>query len=81
MVKDWEQFLKTIKKLESYLVEFKEDSTMKTKNYPSDCKIRGDERQPIIVITYDECTFLSNDDIYKTWTWIVNIFLQSKGYK
>lgn len=80
VIKDWKQFLKTIKELESYLVEFEEDGTIKVKNYPSDCIIKGDECQLIIIITYNECTFLLNDGIYKTWTWISNIFLQPKGY-
>ena len=41
VVEDREQFLKTMKELELFLVEFKEDGTMKAKNYPSDCKVGG----------------------------------------
>ena len=65
VVEDRERFLKTMKELEPYLVEFEEDGTMKAKNYPSDCKGGGDEHRPIILITHDECTFSSNDGIRK----------------
>ncbi len=39
VLKDREQFLKTMKELELYLIEFGEDGTMKAKNYPSNCKV------------------------------------------
>lgn len=65
IVENWEQFLKIMKKLEPYLVKFKEDSIIKAKNYLSDCKIVGNKRWPIIVITYDEYMFLSNNSISK----------------
>ena len=68
MIEDQERFLKIMKELELYLIEFEEDSTMKTKNYLSNCKVGGDKRQPIIVITYDKCTFSSNHGIHKAWT-------------
>lgn len=62
-----------------YLVDFEQDSIMKVKNYLLNCKVRNDKRQPIIVITYNEYMFLSNNDIYKVRTWIVKIFLWSKN--
>ena len=80
VVEDRERFLKTMKELEPYRVEFEEDSTMKVKNYPLNCKVRGNERRPIIVITYDESTFSSNDGIRKTWTRIGNTFLRPKSH-
>ena len=64
-----------MKELEPYLVDFEEDDTMKAKSYHSDCEVIGEERRPIIVITYDECMFSSKDDICKVWTWIGNTFL------
>ena len=79
VVEDHERFLKTMKELEPYLVEFEEDGTMKAKSYPSDCEVGGENRRPIIVITHDECTFLSNDGICKAWTRIGNTFLRPKG--
>lgn len=57
--------MKTIKELELYLVEFEEDDIIKAKNYPSDCKVRSDKRQPIIVITHNKCTFSLNNSIRK----------------
>ncbi len=54
-----------MKEFEPYLVKFEKDITMKAKTYPSDCKLKGEQRRPIIVIPYDEYTFLSNDDIRK----------------
>ncbi len=41
---------------------------MKDKNNSLDCKVEDEERQPIIVIPYDECTFSLNDGIRKAWT-------------
>lgn len=79
VIEDREQFLKTKKELEPYLVEFEEDGTMKAKNYPLDCEVGGEERRPIIVITHDECTFSSNDGIRKAWTRIGDTFLRPKG--
>ncbi len=43
MIEDCEQILKTIKELEPYLVQFEEDGIMKTKNYLSDGKVRGEK--------------------------------------
>lgn len=50
------------------MVEFEEDSIIKPKMYPSDCVIRGDKRQPIIVITHNECLFSANNRIQRAWT-------------
>lgn len=40
---------------------------------------RENERQPIIVITHDECTFFANDGIQRVWTQKKDTFLQLKG--
>ena len=37
VVEDRQKFLRIMKGLEPYLVEFEEDGSMKTKNYPDDC--------------------------------------------
>ena len=52
---------------------------MKAKNYLLDCKVGGEERRLIIVITHDECTFSSNDGLCKTWTWIDDTYLRYKS--
>lgn len=72
------EFLKTMKELEPYLVEFEMDGTMKAKNYPLNCEVGGDNCQPIIIITHNEYKFSSNDSIRKAWTWVGDIFLQPK---
>lgn len=81
MIEDREQFLKTIKELKLYLVEFEEDGTIKAKNYLLYCKVSSENCQLIIEIIYDKCTFLSSNGICKAWTWIGNIFLQPKSHK
>ena len=63
VVEDCQKFLRIMKDLELYLVEFKKDGSMKTKNYPDNCVIGANIRQPIIVITYNEYTFSANDGI------------------
>ncbi len=54
-----------MEELKPYMIEFDEDGTMKAKDYPSNCVIGGEEWRPIIVITYDECTFSANDGVRK----------------
>lgn len=67
VVEDRAKFLKYMKDLEPYLVEFEEDGTMKTKTYPKDCQVGGEIRRPIICITHDECTFSANDGRKFAW--------------
>ena len=66
--------------LKPYMVEFEENGTMKPKVYPEDCVVGGDKRQPIIMITYDECMFSSNDRIWRAWTQIGDTYLWPKGH-
>lgn len=47
------QFLKVIKDLKPYLVEFELDETMKPKIYPNNCIVEFSNQQLIIVIFYD----------------------------
>lgn len=54
VIQDCENFLKVMKELEPYLVEFNEDGRMKNKEYPLDCAIKGAHRRLVIVITHDE---------------------------
>ena len=75
VIEDRKKFLNTMKDLEPYLVEFEEDGSIKTKEYPDDCAVGGDKRRPVIVITHDGCTFLANDGIWKTGTQIGDTFL------
>ncbi len=41
MVKDCANFLKVIKDLKPYIVEFKEDKIMKLKVYPNNCTVES----------------------------------------
>ncbi len=63
------------------MVEFYDNNAMKPKVYPLDCVMRGKNCQPIIVITYDKCTFSANNKIQKAWTQEGNTFLRSKGQR
>lgn len=65
MVENCKKFLSIIKNLKLYLVEFKEDGSMKIKNYPDDCIVREDKPYLIIVTTYKKCTFFANNKIWK----------------
>ena len=68
VVEDCKAFLKKMEELKPYMVEFEKNGAMKPKVYPPDCKVGGNHRRPIIVITHDECTFSANDGVRKAWT-------------
>lgn len=57
VIENCEQFLTRMKEMEPYLVEFREDGTMKEKDYLLDCAVGGENCRPIIVITYDDVHF------------------------
>lgn len=80
VVEDQNCFLTKMEELKSYIFEFNEDGAIKTKDYSVNYVIEGEERRPIIIITYDEYTFSANDGIWKAWTWERDTFLQSKGW-
>lgn len=61
IIEDQKIFLKIMEEMEPYLVEFDHNGIMLSKIYPSNCEIKRENCRPIIVITYDECTFSSND--------------------
>ena len=61
VIEDHKNFLKVMEKLEPYLMELDKTGEMIPKIYSLDCKVEGDKRQPVIVITHDECIFSSND--------------------
>ena len=51
---------------------------MKPKVDPSDCEVGKNNRQPIIVISYDECIFFANDGVRRAWTQKGDTFLRPK---
>lgn len=79
VVEDRNNFLSRMEDLKPYMVEFKENGTMKEKKYPLDCAVGGQNRRPVIVITHDECTFSANDGVRRAWTSQGDTFLRPKG--
>lgn len=80
MIEDCKKFFSTIKDLESYLVEFEEDKSMKRKENLDDCAMSGNKHWLVIVIIHNECIFSANDGIWKAWTQIRNTFLRPKRW-
>lgn len=79
VVADRQNFLNKMESLQPYFVEFEADGTIKSKEYPSDCVVGGDQRRPVIVITHDECTFSANDGKRRAWAKKGETFLRPKG--
>ena len=78
MVENHVNFLMQMEELKPYTVEFYEDGAIKPKVYSFGYAMRTENRQPIIVITHDECTFSGNDGVQKAWTLERDTFLRPK---
>lgn len=65
VVEDCKIFLNKIKNLKPYIIEFNKDGTIKPKIYPWNCTVEGNNWQPIIMITHNECIFFANNKIKK----------------
>lgn len=63
IMENWKNFLQKMEELKPYIVEFDKNCAMKPKIYPVDCAVGEINQRPIIVIIYDEYTFLANDRI------------------
>ena len=61
VIEDGANFLKQMKELKPYMIEFHDNDTMKLKVYLSDCEVKSENCQLIIVITYDECIFSTDN--------------------
>lgn len=79
MVEYRNKFLSEMKALKPYLVEFEEDSSIKSKVYPENCTVRGLEKRPVILITHDESTFNANDGCRQVWQKDGHSVLRPKG--
>lgn len=79
VVADRKNFLRKIEELKPYMVEIDKFGVMKPKVYPPDYAVGGGNRQPVIVITHDECTFSANDGVRRAWTRKGDAFLRPKG--
>ena len=81
VVEDRKNFLKNEEELKPYVVDFKEDDTIKPKVYLFDCELGENNWQSIIVITNDGFTFSTNDGVEKVWTQKRDTFLRPKGWE
>lgn len=72
---DYANFLKIIKNLKPYMIEFEKDRIIKTKVYPDDCIIKSQNWHPVIIITHDKCIFLVNNIVRQVWTKKKDIYL------
>lgn len=79
VVKDRGEFLKKMEMLSPYMVEFREDTSMIPKEYPSDCAIDGPNRRSCILITHDESIFSANDGNHQGWVKEEHAFLRPKS--
>ena len=79
VVEDCKAFLEKMEELKPYMVEFNKNGAIKPKVYSSDCKIGGNNWWPIIVITHNECTFSTNNEIWKVWARKGDTFLRPKS--
>lgn len=61
MIKYQNFFLKKIKSLLPYFVEFKKNVKILSKKYSSDFAVEKSNQQLIIIIIYDKNTFFSNN--------------------
>lgn len=68
-----------MKEFKPYLVKFDENDKIKNKIYLPNCIVSGEDCQPIIIITYYKYIFFANNNIYKTWPRIRDIFLHLKS--
>lgn len=80
VIEDCKVFLEKLEELKPYMVEFNKNDIMKTKVYLSNCIIRGNNRQPIIIITHNEYIFSANNRIWKAWAWKSDTFLHLKDW-
>lgn len=63
VIEDCVNYLKFMKDLNPYMVEFEENKIIKTKVYLNNYIVEDQKWRPIIVITYDKYTFFANNSI------------------
>lgn len=78
IVDNCQKFLRIMKDLKQYLVEFGEDGSIKTKDYSDNCGVDTNIRQPVILIIHNKCIFFMNNKIQRIWIFVEDIFLQPK---
>ena len=60
VIGDWSKSIARLEKLWPMVVEF-DDGTRRPKKYPKGCIVGGSGQRPVIINTYDESTFSSNN--------------------
>lgn len=63
MMEDYANFLKVIEDLKFYMVEFKEDETMKPKVYLNNYIVEDPNQRLVIIITHDKYIFFVNNGV------------------
>lgn len=69
-----------MEELKPCIVESNKDGAIKSKVYPLDYAVRGNNWWPIIVITNNKCIFLANNRIQKAWAEKSDTFLYPKSW-
>lgn len=64
IVENYTNFLKIMKDLKSYMIEFKENGTIKHKVYFNDYVVKDPNQYLVIVIIHNECIFSVNDGVW-----------------
>lgn len=75
IIEDQNNFLTKIKDLISHIVKFYEDNKMKPKIYLCNYVVGGNDKQLIIIITYDKYIFSIYNNIQRAQTRVGNTFL------
>lgn len=57
-----------MEELKSYIIKFEENCTLKLKIYPADYAMGGNNQWLLIIITHNQYTFSTNNEIQKVWT-------------
>ena len=63
IIEDCKNFLKKIKELKLYMVEFEKDGVMKAKTYLFNCVVERPNQCSIMIITHNECILFANNGI------------------
>lgn len=60
-------FLNEMQALLPYLVEFNQNRSIISKEYPKNCAVGSPNQKPVILITHDGSTFSANNGCQKVW--------------
>lgn len=63
IIKNYEEFIKKIEELKSYIIEFEEKDIINNKIYLPDYVVSGKNCQSFVLTTYNKCTLFINNGI------------------